>query len=175
METPIGRADGVVAVEHVRGPDASVLERFLEGEHAPCPVCEYDLFRVSGSTCPECGSPIQLGVVSPHARFGPWLLAVIAFALALGFDGVVMLLMFVPMIAQGVPAFSAAPQFWVLYLMMLALTSCSGLGLTLVLRRKRRWQSRPVKKQWRMGWAVFLGVGFGHAVCAGSVAALLAL
>ncbi len=174
METPIGRAERVAGVE-ARGADVSVLERFLEGEHAPCPVCEYDLFRVSGSKCPECGSPIQLGVVSPHARPGPWLLAVIAFALALGFDGVVLLLMFVPMIGQGVPAFSAAPQFWTLYLMMFSLAACSGLGQRFVLRRKRRWQSRPVRKQWRLAWAVFLGVGFGHALCAGAVAALLAL
>lgn len=157
-----------------RVPDESVLARYLEDEHAPCPVCEYDLFKTSGINCPECGSPIQLGVVSPHARAGAWLMGVIAFALALGFDGVVLLLMLVPMIAQGVPAFSAAPQFWVLYLMMWCLGGVSATGLVVVLRRKRQWQSRPVNKQWRAAWIVFLSVGFGHALCAGAVAALLA-
>ncbi|KAA0217281.1 MAG: hypothetical protein DYG94_01395 [Leptolyngbya sp. PLA3] len=163
------------AGDQARASDGSVLARYLDGEHAPCPVCEYDLFKVNGSECPECGSPIQLGVVSPHACPGPWLLGVIAFALALGFDGVVLLLMFVPMLAQGVPAFSAAPQFWALYLMMWCLGGASATGLTLVLRRKRQWQSHPVKKQRRLGWMVFLGVGFGHALCAGSVVALLVL
>lgn len=157
------------------GDGASVLERYLQDEHARCPVCEYDLFKTAGACCPECGSPIQLGVVSTHARPGPWLLAVISFALALGFDGVIVLLMFVPMIGQGVPAFSAAPQFWVLYLMMWMLTAVSATGLVIMLRSKRRWQTRRPKTQWRRAWAVFLSVGFGHAAIAGGVVAMLAL
>lgn len=155
--------------------EGSILDAFLQTEHAPCPICDYDLHKVSGAMCPECGSPIQLGVVSPHAKPGPWLFGVISFALALGFDGVVLLLMFVPMFAQGVPAFSAAPQFWLIYLMMWCLGGASAAGLVFVLRRKRRWQTSPPESQWRRAWAVFLGVGFGHALTAGTVVAMLAL
>lgn len=152
----------------------SVLTSYLRETHDHCPVCEYDLFGVSEAVCPECGSPIHLGVVSPNARMGPWLLAVISFALAVGFDGVVVLLMFVPMIAQGVPAFSAAPLFWVLYLMMLILGIGSGIGLWFVLQRRRWWQCRPAKSQWRRGWLVFVSVGATHALVSLGVVLFLA-
>jgi len=146
-------------------PKASqvLLAAHLKENHEPCPVCGYDLFGSAGPTCPECGSPVFLGVVSPHARLGPWLLGVVSFALALGFDAVGFVLGLIPSIIFGPPAPSAAPEYWRTMTGLLALAILSSALLLVVLRSRRWWQSHPPRSQWKLGIYVFLGVGLTHA------------
>lgn len=133
------------------------LARFLEGHEAPCPVCGYNLRGVALPHCPECQAPITLTVGSEHARPGPWLLAMLGFAMGLGFDAVVALLLTVPLVATRAQTPAVA-----LFGFMLALAAVSALGLWVLLRGRRAFQSRPQAQQWRRAWLCFAGVFFFH-------------
>jgi hypothetical protein len=151
--------------------DAELLRAFLSDRDAACPVCGYNLRGVSEGRCPECGYRSALVVSAPDARLGPWLLATLAFALALGFDGVGSLLACIPMVINGPPALSAAPEYWMAFSSLIVLGLASLGGLLVMLRLRPWWQRRPVSGQWARAGAVFLVVFLFHA--AGGVLAVL--
>jgi hypothetical protein len=133
------------------------LARFLEGHDAPCPVCGYNLRGVALPRCPECDAPITLTVGSDHARPGPWLLAMLGFGMAIGFDSVVALLLTVPVVATG-----AESSAVMLFAFMITLAALSAVGLRWVLLGRRVFQSRPRRDQWVRAWLCFAGVFFFH-------------
>lgn len=133
------------------------LADFLAQHDAPCPVCSYNLRGVALPRCPECDSPITLTVGSEQARLGPWLLAVQACAMGLGFDSVAGTFALIPTIASG----GEGPALWMLGVLW-TLCAASGLGIRALIRGRRRFQSRPRREQWRRAWKVFALVFFVH-------------
>lgn len=133
------------------------LASFLERVDAPCPVCSYNLRGVALPHCPECRAPITLTVGSEQARLGPWLLAALGFAMGLGFDSVVSMLLLIPVVATR-----GESEALLMFAVMLTLAALSGAGLLLVVRRRRQFQSTPRRAQWKRAWAFFAAVFFTH-------------
>lgn len=136
------------------------------GEHdETCPLCRYNLRGLTTPTCPECRASLRLSVGAPNLRFGAWIFAMIAFALGLGFDGVMCVTMTIggtiEFIQQGG---GPVPWMFVRILMTLGLLGAGSLaGLLLVLRVRRRWLVLPARRQWLLAGAIFVGVGVVHA------------
>lgn len=152
-------------------PEPQLLITFLADRDLPCPICHYNLRGVIEARCPECGSTIALGISSPQSHIGPWLLATIAFALAIGFDFVATLLAFIPLVRFGPPAYSAAPQLWNGLITVIVLGVASTVGLFILVHSRARWQRRPIAAQWVRAGLTFLLVFLVHAL-AGVLAVL---
>lgn len=141
-----------------RHPSPELLKAYLQSHDAQCPVCGYNLRGVVLAVCPECEAPIELMVGSQQARLGPWLMAMLAFAMALGFDGVIGLLLVVPVIISGGEAKEAL--FLAGTLVTLGLV-CVGM-LWVLVARKRSWMGLDVRQQWAIARVIFISVFLVH-------------
>ncbi|MCW5776713.1 MAG: hypothetical protein KIS87_09765 [Phycisphaeraceae bacterium] len=136
-----------------------LLAAWLARADAPCPVCGYCLHGLRTARCPECATPLQLSLASSNLRKGPWTLAVVSFALALGFDGVVTVLLLVAL------ALSPSPRlqpFGVVTAFGAMSAACLG-GLLLLIHCAKAWVRVTPRAQWARAWAAFVLVGLGHA------------
>ncbi|MGV6813678.1 MAG: hypothetical protein ACWA5W_01570 [Phycisphaerales bacterium] len=142
-----------------------MMVAYLESHDAPCPVCGYNLRGVVLEVCPECQAPITLAIGSEQARLGPWLFAMLSFAMALGFDAVVGMLLVVPIVMSG--GEQDAELFLSGSLVTLGLVSVGMLWVLMV--RKRAWLAMARRRQMRAAWLIFgavfvvhlmVGVGF---------------
>ncbi|MEX2218285.1 MAG: hypothetical protein WD749_05945 [Phycisphaerales bacterium] len=144
--------------------DAALLSAWLAARDAPCPICSYNLRALRTPRCPECSAPLHLHVGSDNLRLGPWLLAVLAPALALGFDGVVSILLTIgvtlnPPVSPG--------EFQVVLAILgtfILLAAASLAGILVLVRKRRRWNRLSVRAQWRIAAVLFTAVGAGHAL-----------
>jgi hypothetical protein len=141
-----------------RRPSPELLRNYLETHDAPCPVCGYNLRGVAMVTCPECDAPIELVVGSSQYRLGAWLTAMLAFAMALGFDLVIGMLMVVPVIITG--GEDGAILFLAGSLVTLGL-GCIGM-LWVLVANKRAWMRIAVRSQWKLAWVIFVCVFLIH-------------
>ncbi|MBK7403730.1 MAG: hypothetical protein IPJ41_03615 [Phycisphaerales bacterium] len=144
-------------------PDHSLFVRFVAGRDVGCPVCDYSIRDLTGPTCPECGCALELRVGSPHLRTGAWVFAIVSFALALGFDGVVSI-MFTAMLVLN-PTQRWEPIGMVTLFFLLAASMLAG--VLLLVRRRTLWARRPLRQQWAIAIAIFLIVGLLHAAVGG--------
>jgi len=139
--------------------DSELLTLHLARSSDPCPACGYDLRGLQEASCPECGAALALGVVSDRARPGPWSFALVAFALATGFDVVVTLLLTGAMVAFGAA--------WELFIVVVGLSVAglaSVMGLVVVHWERMWWMRLEPAAQWRLAVGLFLLVGLGHAL-----------
>jgi len=141
-----------------RNPPPEMLRAFLADHDAPCPVCGYNLRGVILPVCPECESPIELGVASAQSRLGAWLLALLAFAMPLSFDILVGLMMIVGVVLSG--GENAEGVF--LMVALLTLTAVSIGVLWVLIARKRDWLRMPQRRQWYFAWGLFIAVFLVH-------------
>ncbi len=126
---------------------------------AACPVCDYSLRGLATPICPECGAELELHVGSPRLRIGPWALAIVGFALALGFDGVMAVIMAARLLAN--PATQWQPYGIVTGFALLAAVMLGGLLVTA--RTRPAWTRRPVTTQRILAGITFGSVGLFHA------------
>ncbi|MFG0242012.1 MAG: hypothetical protein ACF8R9_04415 [Phycisphaerales bacterium JB054] len=141
------------------------LLAFVADCPAECPVCDYSLLGLTEPRCPECGAELELRVGSPRLHVGAWALAMTSFALALGFDGVVSIILVIALTTSlASTATPPPPPFaYVLTSFFLVLAASMATGLFLVARSRHRWTRRPTRKQWTHATAVFCAVGLLHA------------
>ncbi|QYK47242.1 MAG: hypothetical protein KF838_10675 [Phycisphaeraceae bacterium] len=159
-----GQSDGATDAGRAR-----MLREFLASNDAACPVCGYNLRGLLHQACPECNAPLSLGVTSENLSIGPWVLAIVSFAMAAGFDGVVATVLTVVMIANP-------PPIWLPYAvvgMFMTLAIASLACVLRIVRLRRRWAFQTRRIQWR--WALMcLGGVFTLHACIGIAFALLA-
>lgn len=139
---------------------SGLLLRFVEKRDEPCPVCGYSLRALTEPRCPECGAPLKLQVGSPQIRVGAWALGIVSFALALGFDSVVSVLLVIALAASPAPV-------WQPYGLVTGFVALSAMMLGCLLwlgRARRSWNRRKTRIQWRWAISIFCGVGLLH-VC----------
>lgn len=144
-------------------PDRSnddLLREFLATHDASCPVCGYGLRGVPSPVCPECAAPLHLEIASVQGKTGPWLVALGAWTLSLGFDGVVALIMTIGVLISRPPLSQLYPYIWAGT--FLTLTVGGVIGLHGVLGARGRWGIKPRRVQWRDAVVTIIAVGGVH-------------
>jgi len=137
---------------------------FLADNDTPCPICRYNLRGLLTPRCPECAAPLHLAVASPNLHLGPFVLTIVSFSLAAGFDLVVATMVG---IMTSIHATMAASATWIGPAILASVLGTAGLtciGLVILLVKKRhRWNRLPLRHQWAAAVATFLIVGLSHA------------
>jgi len=153
------------------------LGDWLADRDEPCPVCGYNLRACTAPQCPECGGALKLAVSMEDPSPGGWLLAVIACALAAGFDLIASLIYLVMMlwiaIVQGPLPASAVPMVMLMLASVLVPGVLCAIGLVLLLRKRKRWRTAPPVVRWKRGVAVLLAVFIPHALIGASWLSIL--
>jgi hypothetical protein len=96
----------------------------------------------------------------------------VAFALGMGFDGVVSLMLGTGLAVSQI--LNPSPR-GTLYQPLTIFSTIAGLGLLTLLalvafaRRRRAWRRLPLRKQWRLAVLIFIAVGVVHALGGASV------
>lgn len=146
-------------------PGDDLLLSFLASCDVACPACGQGLRGVPEARCPECAAPLHLEVASVQTSPGPWLFAVCAWTLALGFDGVVALIFIVVNIALIVTQTTPPAAFPYIFLgTFLSLSAASAVGLHRVITTRTRWLARPRGTQWRDAIVTFVAVAIVHSL-----------
>lgn len=144
--------------------DETALRDWVASRDAPCPVCSYNLRGLKLAVCPECAASLHLQVGSTNLRIGAWLTAVMGLALALGFDGVVAVLITAGLILHP-PKMRGDFQFMLMLLGAFVVLAAACLaGIALLVRKRSRWNRLTNRTRWIMALGIFGGVGVFHAV-----------
>ncbi len=138
--------------------EAELLQALLAARDIPCPVCAYNLRRITSANCPECGAQLDLRVASTDLKLGPWLVALFGLALPAGFVGayaVMALVYLVVTFAMG----GFGPSFGVM-IIPVAVTGAYAFLLWRLIRNRRKFWSKPRRAQRRSAWLyALLGPG----------------
>jgi len=132
---------------------------FLADQDARCPVCDYGLRGVPSPVCPECACPLSLEIASRNQTLGPWLFAIVAYAIGLGFNGVTAALLAATFISSPPSGFNA--EYFFLIGFGLAAAIFAGL-VFLTIKRRVRWLRAPRPAQWRRAGTIFAVVVGAH-------------
>lgn len=135
--------------------EAELVREYLKDRTIGCPRCGYNLRGAAGEHCSECGERLELRLSSTRERVGPWLVAVLALALPLGFAVIIAL----------AGAFGAwRSPYWnqndtTTLGAAAAVSLCLLVGLFVVSRRRHRFMQRPRVEQWvrALALAGFMG------------------
>jgi len=139
----------------------STVVKFLAETDADCPACGYQLRGAPEPRCPECSAPLHLEIATTQSRPGAWLFALLAWSLALGFDGVVAVIFTTAVAVTRPPLVQLYPYIWVA--LFLTLSALSAIGLRRVYAARTRWLARPVPVQRRDAILTFAAVALAHA------------
>ncbi len=133
----------------------------LAARDIPCPVCAYNLRRITSANCPECGAQLDLRVASTDLKLGPWLVALFGLALPAGFVGtyaIIGLVYLVVTIAMGGFGFGFGSTIGML--IPVAVTGAYAFLLWRLIRNRRKFWSKPRRAQRRSAWLyALLGPG----------------
>lgn len=136
--------------------EQKLLREFLADRDTPCPRCAYNVRALTGSSCPECGSDLELRVGLVEPRLAAYIALLVA--CCLGFGGSALL---------GMVALVEAPMHWFgepAGLMLLAQWFLSGAALPLVLRGRHRLRKTSDRRQWILAvlaWVMVLVLSAG--------------
>lgn len=131
----------------------------LHNRHAPCPACEYDLHRVNGAKCPECGAPMPMELLRGTQRSTAWFPASLCVAVALGIDGVIFLLLCLASLVGGGGrgAGITVAEFG------MATFACAAVLLNLYSAR-HWWATQTSPQHWRGMWSILISTIVLHVV-----------
>ncbi len=128
--------------------EAELLRALVAARDMPCPVCAYNLRRITSAKCPECGAQLDLRVGSTDLKLGPWLVALFGLALPAGFVGTYAIMgvfmLAVTMVGFG-PRFGQAAVL----IVPLAITGAYAFLLWRLIRNRRKFWSKPRGAQQR--------------------------
>ncbi len=115
--------------------EAQLLKLLLAARDISCPVCGYNLRAIASTNCPECGAKLDLRVGSTDLKLGPWLAALLAVGLPLGFlAGAAILGLAVGMVDKNLEDLTIAGGFLIPVIIM------AGILVILIRRRRSIWR-----------------------------------
>ncbi len=120
-----------------------LLVTYLAERDVSCPACQYNLRGAPGMNCPECGAGLTMRIGSIDLKLGPWMLAVLAVSIPMGFTGI---------LAAGLGAQRSAywsPLDWGALLVLWFLTALYAAALIAICRRRPKFLRRSPTVQWR--------------------------
>ncbi len=127
--------------------EAELLRALLASRDMPCPVCGYNLRRITSANCPECGAQLDLRVASTDLKLGPWLVALFGLALPAGFVGVYAIIgLICVVVSLAMDGFSSDMG---LVVVPVAITGVYALLLWRLIRHRRRFWSKSRRAQRR--------------------------
>ena len=138
--------------------EAELLQALLAARDIPCPMCAYNLRRITSANCPECGAQLDLRVASTDLKLGPWLVALFGLALPAGFVGacaaMALVYLSVTIMMRG---FDPSTGFMII---PVAVTGPYAFLLWRLIRNRRKFWSKPRRAQRRSAWLyALLGPG----------------
>ena len=136
-------------------PDSDLLQAYLAGRDAPCPVCGYNLRGLDSQKCPECGARLTLRI-GADVRLGPWIAALLGMALPLGFLGMTCLIFLITPVVSLIRGEHPEAALFVAALVSLVFASGYGIVVARVVRSRSRFlrQSRSRQVHAAIGYAV---------------------
>ncbi len=139
--------------------EAELLQALLAARDIPCPVCAYNLRRITSANCPECGAQLDLRVASTDLKLGPWLVALFGLALPAGFVGVLAVMALVYVVVGYATGSRFGPPSSVM-IAPVAVTGAYAVLLWRLIRNRRKFWSKPRRAQRRSAWLyALLGPG----------------
>lgn len=145
------------------GDDERRLVAWLADHDEPCPRCGYSLGGLTLARCPECGARLELGVESPDLILRWFILGVIGLSLALGFDGVTLVV-----IGIGVLIYGPGPPPGLIVFFFFG-TLVLGCGLGMWWRRRGLIQRWSLRRQWITVAVLWCGLFLAHLAFMGAV------
>lgn len=130
--------------------ELDVLRSFLAQRDVPCPVCRYNLRGAGSDRCPECGARLDLRVGSIDLKLGPWLLAVFAVALPMGFSAVVAT---IAAIGAKISVYWQ-PRDWIILGTHAGLTAVCAVALRVLVKKRAAFLRRSRGFQWLLAWVL---------------------
>ena len=139
--------------------EADLLGAWLSARDVPCPVCGYNLRTIASDACPECGARLELRLGSADLRLGPWLVAVLAVALPLGFVSIYTAFMGIMFLASGFG--------WAGGWLAIPVLVSAGYALVLarLIRRRRQFWKKARRAQ-RLTAALYLIISLSLPIAA---------
>ncbi len=149
MNEPEPSSIGTNATDKAPSHNDRLLVEFLESNDAPCPVCGYNVRRLTRPVCPECQHHLQLTVGASDVSLR-WFLAMIAPGV---FSGIAAVFLAIPIIVSPLAGNGAAPGFIVA---TDAFGFVSGAAALIMMARRRRLVAMHVAAQQRLMAAVWV-------------------
>lgn len=127
--------------------ETELLRALLAARDMPCPVCAYNLRRITSANCPECGAQLDLRVASTDLKIGPWLVALFGLALPAGFVGVYAIAGLI-WLAVAIVTGGFSPDMSML-IIPIAITCSYAFLLWRLIRDRRKFWCKPRRAQRR--------------------------
>lgn len=129
---------------HTEAAGRQLLRDYLALKDTPCPACGYNLRRLEGRNCPECGRELTLSIGVVGGLNRAWITALVS-ALFAGGTGLPFLIALLIGFAHGLTLseLTYEPEGVVFLLLMLYSMACMGLTAWLLAMRRtfQRWSS----------------------------------
>ncbi len=145
--------------------DSAALIDWLASHDAKCPACDHALRGIPDPICPECGTPLELGVRAPNIRHSGWVAALIACAMGFGFDAVVVTIVSWEIVVKTFIARGSqitTDALMILYTLVPLALLCVG-AIALLWKRRHAILVLPPRWQISFGAAAFVLIGGVHA------------
>ncbi|MEM8834699.1 MAG: hypothetical protein AAGD00_02655 [Planctomycetota bacterium] len=145
-------------------PDDRALIEWLASHDESCPACGYRLRGLERTTCPECAHALRLTVGAPDVRLAAWFVAIVGFALAAGFDGVVATILTVGVGAAWVTGGHVPlPDVWIVLASFAGAAALMLGGSVWIFRSRARWMRWSLARRIRWAALIVAGVFLVHA------------
>ena len=132
-----------------KATEAELLRALLAARDMPCPVCAYNLRRITSANCPECGAQLDLRVASTDLKLGPWLVALFGLALPAGFVGAYAIMGLIMLaVATVMNGFNFNP-YMAMMIVPMTITAAYAFLLWRLIRHRRKFWSKPRRAQRR--------------------------
>lgn len=143
-------------------PSPTLLEQHLAARQDACPMCGYNLHKLRGNHCPECGQSLELQIALTEPRMAAFHTGLVGLAAGVGFTGLVLLWGLIALLRRG------GPQSWQLLFLFGETIVLSAL-LATWLRHSGRLRRLPTATRWTLAcgtWVMTLAAVliFGLAV-----------
>jgi len=117
--------------EDLQATNRSLLLSYIAANDVACPVCGYNLRRLTVDVCPECGQRFQLRVGSDSVRFGYFLVFLAPLIMLAGLSG------FFVILGLTLRDWPRWPRDWGFYAIMVA-GVVSGVAIAPLYRARQR-------------------------------------